>query len=146
MGAALAILPDFDYFFYKVLDLGEAWHRSFTHSIVFALVTGVLAAAFLRTRRPRMALGYSLATLSHPIIDIFTSKNTGGVELLWPFYNERIRFGLVNYYELIGRAPRPLTDIMIQFLTTSAVEFAVFAPIFLATLWINRSITTYLDS
>jgi membrane-bound metal-dependent hydrolase YbcI (DUF457 family) len=142
LGAVLAILPDCDYFFYKVLDFGEAWHRTFTHSIVFAVVTGVVASALLNPRRPSMTLVYFLATLSHPILDILTSKRAGGVKLFWPFYSERVRFGFVDYYPFITRAPRPIADIMIQLLTTSAVELAVFAPILLATLWINRKITT----
>jgi membrane-bound metal-dependent hydrolase YbcI (DUF457 family) len=144
VGAALAILPDFDYVLYLGLGLDEGWHRTFTHSIVFAIAAGTLAAALRHSKRPRMALVYSLATLSHPILDLFTS-DTGGVELFWPFSTRRLRFGLINYKELIGRAPRPLLPIIVQVLTTSAVEFAVFAPILLAALWINR-ITTKPDS
>lgn len=145
LGAVLAILPDFDYFFYRVLGLGEGWHRTFSHSIVFALVTGFLFATLFQNARPRITLVCSLATLSHAILDLLTSK-AGGVALFWPLYAERISFGFVSYKSLIIRPTRPLADIMIQFLTISALEFAVFAPIFLATLWINRSFTTYLDS
>ena len=137
-GASLAILPDIDYVFYLGLGLGETWHRTFTHSIVFAIAVGLLTAAFVRTERMRMGLVYSLVTLSHALLDILTSRDIGGVELFWPFDNERIRYGFINYHVLISEVPRPLSQIFWQFLTTSMIELAVFGPILLAMIWIKH--------
>ncbi len=141
LGAALAILPDADYFFYLILGLGESWHRTFTHSIAFAIVAGIVAAAFLKTERRRMAVICFFATLSHPILDALTSRNQGGVQLFWPLYMERIRFGMINYKNLIRQAPQPLSEIVIGFIETSVWEFVVFAPIFLIVWGLRKSFT-----
>ena len=137
-GVLLAICPDFDYFFYLHLELGESWHRSFTHSIFFAVMAGLTAAFLSRNFNSRRVALFSLATLSHPLLDALTTKYRGGVELFWPFLTKRIHFGLVNYQDLLSPAPRPLADILIDLLNTSTTELLVFAPLFLAALWLSR--------
>lgn len=137
MGAGVAICPDVDYLFYLGLRLGESWHRSFSHSIVFALAVGLLASSLTRATNTRGFLVYSLAALSHPILDALTSQGTGGVEFFWPLLTDRFNFGIVNYHDLWSGG-RPLSEILINAAETSLLELAVFGPIFLATLLINR--------
>ena len=69
-------------------------HRGFTHSIIFAVIFGALIAfvadKFLRTgiSSLKLCLFFSLATLSHPLLDMLTDGGPG-VALFAPFSNER---------------------------------------------------------
>ncbi|HKC62693.1 MAG TPA: metal-dependent hydrolase, partial [Pyrinomonadaceae bacterium] len=87
IGAALAISPDVDFFFLWVLHL-RGWHRGFTHSITMAVIVTALLFALLGRSRTRDVIAYGLAFLSHGLLDFATTKNAGGVELLWPFSTE----------------------------------------------------------
>src|ERR1700682_5391413 len=66
IAAGLGISPDLDYILYMVLDWGESWHRSFSHSLVFALVIGALTALLFGPFTTRFIVLYSLAIFSHP--------------------------------------------------------------------------------
>lgn len=136
-GALVAVLPDFDYIFYLGLQLGNSWHRSFSHSILFALAVGIVASSMTAATSIKAVLVYSLATVSHPILDALTTKGAGGVEFFWPISNHRFRFGIVDYPELLTPLTRPLTDILIDAIGTSFLELAVFGALFLVTLLIN---------
>lgn len=93
-GMLAAIAPDFDSIAFK---LGIAYadqfgHRGASHSFVFALMLGILAAlcaSWLRTTRWRAFLFISACTASHPLLDAFTDGGLG-VALLWPWSHERI--------------------------------------------------------
>lgn len=97
--ALCAILPDFDVLGIPGIDLwSNAFaHRGFTHSIVFALLTGAVAATILaRGANPRRAwlflCGYlSLITLSHPLLDMLTNGGPG-VRLFAPFSDKGFFF------------------------------------------------------
>lgn len=92
-GVIASMAPDFDTVAFK---LGIAYadqfgHRGATHSIVFALVLGVLAATaapWLRSGRRRASAFIAACTLSHPLLDALTSGGLG-VALLWPASHER---------------------------------------------------------
>jgi inner membrane protein len=92
-GMLAAIAPDFDTVAFR---LGIAYaapfgHRGATHSLVFALVLGALAAiaaSWLRSGRWRAFAFVTLCTLSHPLLDALTSGGLG-VALLWPASHER---------------------------------------------------------
>ncbi len=72
-------------------------HRGFTHSIVFALIFGALAALiavrFLKIELSyrRLFIFFALAVLSHPLLDMLTDGGSG-VALFAPFSNERFFF------------------------------------------------------
>jgi inner membrane protein len=96
-GAIASIAPDFDGIGFKLgvhyaSDLG---HRGFTHSIAFALVLATLAAIAFRKLHARnrwIAFAFVfVATLSHPLLDMFTNGGLG-VALYWPFSSERVFF------------------------------------------------------
>lgn len=87
-GMGLAILPDADVvaFAAGIPYASTFGHRGFTHSLVFALVTTLLAAMWLRPARGRrLAVGMFLfvAAVSHPLLDALTNGGLG-VALLWP--------------------------------------------------------------
>jgi len=89
----LPIIPDFDVF--SSAAYGTTFgHRGFTHSFVFALAIGALAASatfnYFRVRFWVLALFFFAVTASHGILDAFT---TGGYGILWLWPFSDTRFG-----------------------------------------------------
>jgi membrane-bound metal-dependent hydrolase YbcI (DUF457 family) len=125
--AAVAILPDLDYVFYRVLGWGESWHRSFSHSIVFALAAGAMASIVVGPRRIRWFLIYSLATLSHPVLDALVSEQ-GGVQFLWPWSERMFHFGVIAYPSVF-EGNSGLHSVVNRIVKYSLVEVMVFAPL-----------------
>ncbi|MDT5155849.1 MAG: inner membrane protein [Acidobacteriota bacterium] len=104
IAAALANCPDLD-FFLVVASHSRAWHRGFTHSLVFALAVILCLLAALGWRKRAMVFAYGLAFASHGLLDFATTKFGGGVELLWPFTSERYALGVFGLSELPSRMP-----------------------------------------
>ena len=78
-----SIVPDIDV--YLPLE-----HRGPTHSLVFALALGALAAAAaraLQAPRLRAFVVVAIAAASHGFLDAFTTGG-GGIEFFWPFTSE----------------------------------------------------------
>jgi membrane-bound metal-dependent hydrolase YbcI (DUF457 family) len=97
IGALVALIPDVDFLLRT--------HRTFTHSLAFALlVTGVLLAVGGRARA-RAALAYGLAFTSHGLLDFVTTNRGRGVQLLWPVSDTRYKLGLVSFSEFFGTFP-----------------------------------------
>lgn len=99
LGAACSILPDADVISFKLGIPYEAFwgHRGFTHSFVFALITGLVITAlfYRRNMNWKKALAYvsyfSLCTASHSILDALTSGGLG-VAFFSPFDDSRYFF------------------------------------------------------
>lgn len=92
-GAVAAMLPDLDVLaFYLHIPYGDAFgHRGATHSIVFALMLGLLAAwGYRRLESTPQRAGWfvGLSALSHPLLDACTDGGLG-VALAWPFSDAR---------------------------------------------------------
>ena len=88
-GIAAAVVPDLDVYLERFMS--AIGHRGITHTLVFALACGVLAAVFARMldARPLTAfLFIVVATASHPLLDAFTNGGAG-IPFLWPFTHER---------------------------------------------------------
>ena len=130
-GALLANAADLDFFLVFVLRM-RGWHRGFSHSIAFALVVCLVFVLFFGRRRVRVAVTYGLAYASHGILDYLTTKEGGGVELLWPFSSERFVFGWVGLSELPSRLPP------VEMVKSLALEFALFAPLLVLTIWLKK--------
>lgn len=131
LGAFFAISPDFDFFLVWLLPQNWEWHRSLTHSIFFALaVTGLM---FIGTgfSRIRIVLACGTALLSHGLLDFLTTKQGGGVELLHPFSDERLKLGIVGISEF-GEG-----FYITELIKSSLIELIIFVPIFFAVLWIK---------
>lgn len=96
LGAAVSLLPDADVL---AFSLGIPYHHPFghrgaTHSIVFALVSGVVAWAVARAARGdarRWGLVIGGAVLTHPLLDMLTTGGLG-VALWWPLSDARVFF------------------------------------------------------
>ncbi len=136
LGAALAICPDFDFFFPWVLHLG--WHRGFSHSIAFALLVSLLNSALLGKFKTKETIVYGLAVISHDLLDFLSTKSMAGVELLWPLSNHRFKLGLFDYPEFyVDPRFQTLTDSGVNMLKMSLIESLVFAPLLVTILFIR---------
>ncbi len=136
VGALLANAPDLDFLLVFTFH-SRSWHRGFTHSFVFAAIVGLLFVVSLGLRRARDAAAYGLAFASHCVLDFLTTKEGGGVELLWPFSTDRLALRWAGLSELPSRLP-PLA-----ILKWLAVELALFTPLLLVVwYWRRRSAST----
>ena len=93
VGMAAAMLPDADVAMFALgIDYAHAFgHRGASHSLVFALACGLLAACFARILKapPLTALLFvALSAASHPLLDMLTDGGLG-VALLWPWSDTR---------------------------------------------------------
>ncbi len=92
-GAFASICPDFDVVAFKLgIAYADAFgHRGASHSLMFAVLLGLIAllgAPRLQASRG-MAFGFvALATVSHPLLDMFTNGGLG-VALFWPWSEQR---------------------------------------------------------
>lgn len=92
--AGCAMLPDIDVVGLSFgVPYGSMWgHRGITHSICFAVLTGLVVGliSFADLQRNRFALVvyFFLVTLSHPLLDALTNGGRG-VALFAPFSSTR---------------------------------------------------------
>ncbi len=92
-GVAASMIPDLDVIGFK---LGIAYadsmgHRGITHSLLFAVILGVLALLQARrlNARPVVAgLFVFVSCASHGLLDMCTNGGLG-IAFLWPFSHER---------------------------------------------------------
>jgi len=95
-GIGAAIAPDLDVIGFR-LGIGYAedlGHRGISHSLLFAVVLGLLALAaapWLRTRRASAFAFVAASAASHGLLDMCTNGGLG-VALLWPFSDARLFF------------------------------------------------------
>ncbi len=61
-------------------------HRTFTHSLLFAFIAGLIFSVF----KIAFGVGVLIGILSHIILDLLTPK-TNGVAFLYPFHKEKIK-------------------------------------------------------
>ena len=92
-GVIAAILPDADVVAFKLgIEYAHALgHRGASHSLVFALACGVLAAGgarWLRASALTAFLFIALSAASHPLLDMLTDGGLG-VALYWPWSDAR---------------------------------------------------------
>src|SRR5262245_9753405 len=113
LGGVLAISPDFDIFFLWAFNLDGSWHRSLSHSLLFALVAGLCVAALTGKARLLEIAAFTSATASHGLVDILVTKTARGVRLFWPLFY-RFKLGMFDYFAP-HLDPRHLTAV--KFLT-----------------------------
>jgi membrane-bound metal-dependent hydrolase YbcI (DUF457 family) len=139
--AGLAIIPDFDFLLTWIFNL-PGWHRGFTHSIVFGVAIGLIAAFLAPTRNLNQQVGIVLASVSHAPLDALVTTSSGkaaGVELLWPLTDYRFRLGLFDYFSF-KLDPRfdPWADILTRLLKISLIELLVIGPLLLFVVFIKQ--------
>lgn len=108
LAAGVALLPDLDFLIIPFLP--ELWrfafHRGPSHSLMMALVMGVilggLVSRWLRLSWLRASLLVGLAWMSHIFLDMCTGF---GVALLWPFTHARYSFDLLFVVDPLATLP-----------------------------------------
>lgn len=135
LAAGLAMLPDLDFLCTWVFDL-HGWHRSFTHSIAFAVVIGLVSSHFAAAKSFRVTIGLVLAPLSHGLLDaLVTSRRGTGIELFWPISEHRFNLGFFDYFSFPFDPRVDLwTDILIYLLKVSLLEAILIGPVLLLVL------------
>lgn len=138
----LANLPDIDFLAgYLVARDPNAFHQGPTHSLLFAMVAGLLAGCAWRQQ-----LGFRLASvvstitiLSHDFIDILTGPSLGfvrspGLALWWPLGTEKISAPVTLFPGILHLTAGELVSLHNVFAV--GFEIAVFIPILvLIHLW-----------
>ncbi|MBI1765361.1 MAG: metal-dependent hydrolase [Acidobacteria bacterium] len=130
LGAVLGILPDVDLVFAWVLGWGVAVHGGPTHSAFFAVGVGLLVAGWQRhgrAWRAREVWLLSGATFSHGVLDMLVRKDFGGAALYWPFSDEKLRFGLFDYFAFYPGS-EPINTVLRRGLEISLYEVLIFTP------------------
>lgn len=131
-GFLLANSPDVDFAF-SFLFGWKDFHRGITHSLFFSLIIGALFFVFLRRENWRIPLAYSVAFLSHTLLDFVTSSD-GSVRLLLPFDNGKYALDWFGFFEL----SRGL--IISDMLRLSIIEALIFVPLFYVVLGVKKSL------
>jgi membrane-bound metal-dependent hydrolase YbcI (DUF457 family) len=106
----VSVAPDFDFFFVWVLGLPmQTFHRTFAHSIPFALVFTLLYAwvrpRWLSHLPPSL---FFLVLVSHGLLDLLCTADAAdhGVMLFWPVSTSRWGWPvLVPLYQQFGDSP-----------------------------------------
>ena len=79
-----------------------------------------------------MAAALGLAYVSHGLLDWATTKEGGGVQLLWPFSNERLALAWRGISEIPSRRP-PLVN-----MRDLLLALLIFAPPLLLIIFLRR--------
>lgn len=131
IGIFLANAADLDFllaFFFE----SRAWHRGFTHSILFALLICLIFLLALGKKHLRAALAFGLAYASHCLLDFTTTKYGGGVELFWFFSSKRFQLGWI---ELSESATKLSLD---EIVSALFVETLLFIPLLGLALYLRK--------
>jgi inner membrane protein len=134
--AFLGMLPDFDVVMVALGsdDRGPWGHRGVSHTPLFALAAGGLAALITWARgqgRPLVrGLVVALVVGSHCVLDALTQEGRG-MMFLWPFTADRFHF----LWRPIPDAPRGWQFFTAIGLRHFAIELVYFAPFTLYAAW-----------
>jgi inner membrane protein len=136
--SALAMLPDADVLpvALGMPDTGLFGHRGLTHSLLFAVVVALAAAAVARRMGLRplyTAFFVFLVVGSHGPLDALT-YHSRGVPLLWPFSSAPI----ASPWRPIPVAPTGLEFMSLRGFGVALVEVIYFSPLLFASLWPRR--------
>jgi len=93
-GVLASVLPDADVLGFRlgVAYSAEFGHRGASHSLAFALLLGVVAAALANRLDARRGVAFAyiaVSAASHGLLDMLTNGGYG-VALWWPFSAERL--------------------------------------------------------
>lgn len=127
-----SLVPDFDFFFVWVLGLGDHWHRSFTHSILFGVSITVLMLLVKGFSHARTIFALGAVLLSHGFLDFLTTVHGRGAQLLFPF--SKVRFG-AGFNAFFSSESEFVFSVLLK---QSLIELLIFTPIFLSVLVMRK--------
>jgi inner membrane protein len=144
--AALSVLPDADFVAFRLgIPYSNPYgHRGMTHSLLFALVVGLLVAIGLRLRRRPVLADALLATLvvaSHGVLDAFTTGGLG-IEFLWPFDTRRF----FAPWRFIPVAPLGARMLSARGLSVLVFEAVLFLPAWAYAFWPRAPVQPSVDA
>lgn len=121
--SALSMLPDADViaFVFRIPYADPFGHRGASHSIVFAMLCGMIAWLVRRDRR--LALFTFVVVLTHPLLDMLTDGGLG-CALLWPVTSSRYFWPI----QPIPVAPIGAGMLSARGLLVVVTELVVFSP------------------
>jgi inner membrane protein len=131
-GGISGTIPDLDVIAGPFMDTVSrlAFHRSFTHSITFALIFAPLLGYLIyRLYRGRDGTWKDWtylvfwATVTHPLLDNFTSY---GTQFFWPFSSYRIAFNTIFVIDPLYTVPFLACVIVVLFLKRTSEKRRVF--------------------
>lgn len=133
--SALALLPDVDFIAFRLgIPYSHPFgHRGMTHSLLFAVLVGLLVALGLRLRRRPVLLDALLATLvvaSHGVLDAMTTGGLG-IEFFWPVDTHRYFLP----WRFIPVAPIGGRMVSARGLSVLVTEAVVFLPAWAYAFW-----------
>lgn len=133
--SALSLLPDADFIAFKVgIPYPHPFgHRGMTHSLLFAVLIGLLVALGLRLRRRPVLLDAALATFvvaTHGVLDAMTTGGLG-VEFFWPLDTHRYFLP----WRFIPVAPLGARMLSTRGLSVLLTEVVLFLPAWAYAFW-----------
>jgi membrane-bound metal-dependent hydrolase YbcI (DUF457 family) len=135
----LGICPDFDYLLNWLGISGGGWHHGFTHSLLFALFVGLVAASVVGERNARDVIILSGVAGSHTMLDLLMTESRG-VALWWPFTDQRYKLSLPNPIDYTW-SNESLREAAMDIFRISLIELMIFGAIFLAVVWARKLLT-----
>lgn len=111
-GALAGMAADLDVFIRSTTDplLVLAYHRQFTHSLLFIPVGGLLCAAFCyffwgRKHATPFRLWWLWCTLGYATHGLLDGCTSYGTQLFWPFSNQRISWNVISVIDPLFTLP-----------------------------------------
>jgi inner membrane protein len=133
--SALSVLPDADFvaFMVGIPYANPFGHRGMTHSLLFAVLVGLVVVVALRIRGRPVLLDAALATLvvaSHGVLDAMTTGGLG-VEFFWPVDTRRYFLP----WEFIPVTPLGAHMLSARGLSVLLTEAVLFLPAWAYAFW-----------
>jgi inner membrane protein len=100
-------LPDFDFFIGFAAGFPGMCHRGFSHTVLAAVLFGIVAGAFARWRWQERfapaAIAFGAAYASHLLLDWLTidSREPFGAQFLWPFSSAYFSAPVTIFHEIL---------------------------------------------
>ena len=143
LGIACSIIPDADVVSFKLgIAYEDFWgHRGFTHSLLFALIFGIVVTLlfyrkqFFSKSGLALILFFSLCTASHAVLDAMTSGGLG-VAFFSPWDNTRYFFPWRPIQVSPIGAESFFSEWGIRVLKSEAIWIGIPGVIYMTVIWI----------
>ncbi len=104
VGFCSALLPDLDIFISRASDplLNLEFHRQFSHSLIFIPVGALIASAliwWIVKKKLSFKQTYLYSLLAYGTAGLADTATSYGVQLLWPFLDERFAWNIISVFD-----------------------------------------------